>query len=65
MSGLNGSAIKDFVHSPTNADPVLRALIDIQSALTKAWSNNQCLDCPIGELAALAGAIRTWYEETH
>ncbi len=65
MSGLNGSAIRDFVHSPTNADPVLRALLDIESVLTKAWANNQCLDCPIGELAALAAATRQFYEETH
>ena len=46
-------------------DPILRSLIDIERTLSKAWTNNRCTDCPIGELAALAAATRVYYEETH
>jgi len=43
-------------------DPILRALMDIEQALEKAWLNNRCLTCPIGELTALAAATRTFYQ---
>lgn len=33
--------------------------------LAQAWKNNQCLTCPIGELAALAQATLAFYRETH
>jgi hypothetical protein len=44
-------------------DPIERALLDIEKALSDAWQNNRCLTCPIGELVALAAATRTFYQE--
>ena len=44
-------------------DPILRALMDIEQALEKAWLNSRCLTCPIGELVALAAATKTFYLE--
>jgi len=46
------------------SDPILRALMDIEQALSRAWENNRCLKCPIGELVALAAATRTFYQES-
>jgi hypothetical protein len=44
-------------------DPVEQALLHLEQKLTDAWTGNRCLTCPIGELAALAAATRTFYQE--
>lgn len=46
-------------------DPILRSLMDIETSLTDAWHKNGCTNCPLGELAALAAAARTFYQETN
>lgn len=53
----------DFVKGSDIKDPILRALTDLEQSLTKAWTGNRCLVCPIGELAALAAATKTLYLE--
>lgn len=54
----------EFVKSRlVTKDPFERALMDIESALARAWQNNRCTACPIAELAALAAALRTLYQE--
>ncbi len=53
-----------FVHSRLDSDPILHALLNIEQALTKAWANNPVTESPLGELCALAGATRAFYEET-
>jgi len=50
----NNRAVKDSIE---------RSLLDLEQALNKAWKANRCLICPIGELAALAAATRTFYQE--
>ena len=45
------------------SDPILRSLMDIEQALTRAWEGNRCLKCPIAELVAIAAATRTFYQE--
>ncbi len=52
-----------FVHSRLDSDPILNALMDIEKALTAAWASNPVTESPLGELCALAGAVRTFYEE--
>ena len=46
-------------------DQIERSLTDIADRLRTAWQNNQCLTCPLGELAALAAATLTFYREQH
>ena len=46
-------------------DQVEKSLRDIAERLQTAWRNNQCLTCPLGELAALAMATWTFYREQH
>jgi hypothetical protein len=45
------------------ADQIEEALAEIASTLKTAWTNNQCLTCPLGELAALAAATLVFYQE--
>ena len=53
-----------FVHSLTNTDPVMRALVDLENALVNYWKDNQALiESPLGECAALAAATRVFYQE--
>ena len=44
-------------------DPIEKNLKDIADRLRTAWQNTQCLICPLGELAALAAATLTFYQE--
>ena len=44
-------------------DPIEHALTEIESKLRAAWTLNQCLTCPLGELAALAAATLVFYQE--
>ena len=44
-------------------DAIERALLDIEQALQKAWTNNRCLTCPIAELTAIAAATLQFYRE--
>ena len=45
-------------------DPIETNLRDMALRLQTAWRNNQCLTCPLGELAALAAATLTFYQES-
>ena len=45
------------------SDQIEKALREIEDALRKAWQNNRCLTCPLGELAAIAAATRVFYME--
>ena len=45
-------------------DPIEKNLSDIALRLQTAWRNSQCLICPLGELAALAAATLTFYQES-
>lgn len=44
-------------------DPIEHHLRDMADRLQAAWRNNQCLTCPLGELAALARATLIFYQE--
>ena len=44
-------------------DPIEHALTEIESKLRAAWTLNQCLTCPLGELAALAAATLEFWRE--
>lgn len=44
-------------------DQIEKALEEISTKLTEAWTNNRCLSCPLAELAALAAATLTFYRE--
>lgn len=44
-------------------DQIERSLTEIESKLRDAWTLNQCLTCPLGELAALAAATLIFYQE--
>lgn len=44
-------------------DSIEKSLQDIADRLRTAWQNSQCLTCPLGELAALAVATLTFYQE--
>ena len=44
-------------------DQIERNLQQIADKLTMAWRGNQCLTCPLAELAALANATLVFYKE--
>ena len=43
-------------------DTVWKILKYLEDELTMAWLKGGCQTCPLGELAALAAATRTFYE---
>ena len=43
-------------------DTILAQLKHLEDELTLAWLKGNCQTCPLGELAALAAATRTFYE---
>lgn len=45
------------------SDQVEQNLKHIAERLQSAWTTSQCLTCPLGELAALAAATLTFYQE--
>lgn len=45
------------------SDQIEKALKEISDKLKTAWTTNQCLTCPLGELAALAAATLVFYRE--
>ena len=45
------------------SDQIERSLKEIEAKLRAAWTLNQCLTCPLGELAALAAATLVFYQE--
>ena len=47
------------------SDQIENSLTVIADRLRTAWQNSQCLTCPLGELAALAAATLTFYQEQH
>ena len=44
-------------------DQIERSLKEIEAKLRAAWTLNQCLTCPLAELAALAAATLVFYQE--
>ena len=44
-------------------DAIEESLREIADKLRDSWTNNRCQSCPIGELAALAAAVLTFYRE--
>ena len=44
-------------------DQIEKSLQEIESKLRTAWTLNQCLTCPLAELAALAAATLVFYQE--
>ena len=46
-----------------STDIVEQSLQDIADKLKEAWTNNQCLTCPLAELSALAAATLAFYQE--
>lgn len=44
-------------------DQIEKCLQEIHSKLVAAWTGNRCLVCPLAELAALAAATLTFYQE--
>lgn len=45
-------------------DPVIESMLrEIRDKLTQAWHQTHCTNCPLAELAALAGAIYVYYQE--
>ena len=43
-------------------DTIWTQLKHLEDELTMAWLKGGCQTCPLGELAALAAATRTFYE---
>lgn len=48
---------------PRMTDQIEEVLSEISGRLRTAWQNSQCRTCPLGELAALAAATLTFYQE--
>ena len=45
------------------SDQIEESLKHIEAKLLEAWRGNRCQTCPLGELAALAAATKTFYVE--
>ena len=44
-------------------DEIERRLRELEDRLTEAWRAGGCMTCPLGELSALASAVRVFYVE--
>lgn len=43
-------------------DQIERALTDLHAQALQTWKHHNCLECPMGEMAALVSALLIFYQ---